>query len=353
VEEQSGKGGGFGRVLWSVLAVIALVAVAGGVLYVDNGGDDHSGQGGDGSSETPGTSTDEVASSGTLATITGTFYYIEYGDDGSELWSWKPGQQPKSEYKSKNRLVSDASVSPDGRYLAFLVAGSEYPKNNLVVRDLKNKTDRTIAKDLVQGGEYCMDALWAPDGRPMILTQTRINTAGLPVLRWFDTEAGTKSREIPVHGCFARPVARGDDGYDLYYTDVDDEDFTREVFKQTPDGTATPTGLGPAVEDSLGEPLLGLGSVSAGAKQACVLVGNPSGPTGRILNCKTVLDVNAKTVVYSPDGGFKGPVLFLGGGQILGRFSGFVTLMAADGTELARANEPTTVKAFHMLTYVP
>lgn len=348
---QGGKRNGFGRVLWSALAVIALVAVAGGVLYVNNVGD-HSGQGGDGPSGTPGTSAEEVASEGTLATIAGTFYYIKYGDEGSELWSWKPGQQPKVAYKSKNRLVSDANVSPDGRYLAFLVAGSEYPKNNLVVRDLVKKTDRTIAKGLIQGGEYCMDALWAPDGRPMILTQTRINAKGQPVLRWFDIEAGTKSQEMAVNGCFARPVPRGDDGYDLYYTTLDGDD-NEEIFKQAAGGSATATGLGPAVLASLGEPVLGLGAMSPGAERACITVGNPNGLRGRVLNCKVVVDVATKTVVYAPDGGFKGPVLFLDGGQSLGRFSGFVTLMAADGSELARVDEPTALKSFHMLTYVP
>ncbi|GIG65690.1 hypothetical protein [Phytomonospora endophytica] len=345
----------FARVLWSLLAVAALVAVGSGLVYLNRGGATASEPPSSGTAQ-PGTADTgadaaPVGSETALAAISGTFYYIKAGEETSELWSWKPGQAPKSEYKSKNRLIATASVSPDGRYLAFLVP-AEYPKNNLVVRDLKNKTERTVAKGLVQGGEVCMDAVWAPDGRPMILTQTRIDSAGGRILRWFDIEANTKSQEIPVEGCFVRPVPRGDDGYDLYYMGFIDEDYTRDVVKQF-GGTVTPTGLGPAVEEALGEPLLGLGSMSESAGRACITIGQPSGPDSRVLSCKVVMDVKTKTVVYAPDGGFKGPVLFLNGGQSLGRFSGYVSLMAADGTPLARADEPTSVKTMAMLTYVP
>ncbi|NUR31540.1 MAG: hypothetical protein HOV83_37830 [Catenulispora sp.] len=342
----------FARILWSLLAVAALVAVGSGIVYLNRGGapaseQPNAGTANPGSADTGG-STAPVGAATELAAITGTFYYIK----DAELWSWKPGQAPKSEYKSKNRLLATAGVSPDGRYLAFLVP-AEYPKNNLVVRDLKNKTERTVAKGLVQGGEVCMDAVWAPDGRPMILTQTKLDAEGRQVLRWFDIEAGTKSQEITIQGCYARPVPRGDDGYDLYYMDTIDEDYTRDVVKQTPDGKVTPTGVGPAVDEALGEPLLGLGAMNPDGKRACIAIGRPSGLDGRVVNCRVVMDVKTKTVVYAPDGGFKGPVLFLDGGQSLGRFSGYVSLMAADGTPLARADEPTSVKTFTMLTYVP
>lgn len=338
----------FGRVLWSLLAVAALVAVTAGVLYVNRGGAPGAQQpsgnatDGDGDAATVGSETE-------LATVNGTLFYIKYTENGSELWSWKPGEAPKSRYKTtKSKLASDARVSPDGRYLSFLVAGSEYPKNNLVVRDLQNNTERTIAKGLIQGGEFCMDATWAPDGRPMILTQTRINSAGSPVLRWFDVEAGTKSQEMAVNGCFARPVARGDDGFDLYYVDREKSD----IVKRTPDGKTTATGIGPAVEASLGQPLLGLGDLDQDGSQACITVGDPNGPVGRVLDCKIVVDMAAKTVVYSPDGGFKGPVLFTADGGMLGRFSTFVSLMDADGAPIARADEPGALKTFYLLGYV-
>ncbi|HEY1177333.1 MAG TPA: hypothetical protein VGF17_14350 [Phytomonospora sp.] len=338
---------GFGRALWSTLAVLALTAVAIGVVYVNRGGEDSAGRTPAGADSLA--QTEPVASDKAHGTIDGTYYYNKYTEQASELWSWKPGGQPTSVYKtSKSKLVSDARVSPDGRYLSFLVTGSQYPLYNLVVRDLETKTERTIAKDLLQGGEYCMDATWAPDGRPMILTQVGIDGKGNPVLRWFNTETGDKSNKITVQGCFARPVARGDDGFDLFYV----KSGTTEIYRQTPDGKLKNTGIGAAIEQNLGEPVLGLGDLSADGKRACLTVGEGNGPRGRTLDCKIVVDVAAKTVVYMPDGGFKGPVLFLDDGRTSGRFSGHVSLMAADGSPIARADEPAAVKTFYMLGYV-
>ncbi|MEV0648927.1 hypothetical protein AB0I28_27110 [Phytomonospora sp. NPDC050363] len=355
---EENKPKGLRRALWPVLAVVALVAGYGAVLYADpndsgktDTADDWSGPNEPAASVgSPEASAESVAAKEELATIEGTFFYIDSGSEGGELWSWTPGRQPESRYKSaKSKLFVDATVSPDGRHLAFLVPGSEYPKVDLVVRDLTKNTERTIAKGLGQGGEYTMDAHWAPDGRPMILTQTRFGTAGI-VLRWFNIETGDKSQEIEMHGSFPRPVPRGDDGYDLYYLDLL-ADGVRDIMKREPGGRVTATGLGPAVEDALGQPLLGLGAMSQGADQACVTVGSPSGIRTRVLNCKIVLDVATKMVVYSPDGGFKGPVLFLDDGRTIGRFSTFVSMRAADGSELARVDEPALLRNLALLTH--
>lgn len=331
---------GMGRVLWSVLAVVALIAVTAGVVYVIRGGEPDRGAAGD---------TSAVGSNAPMGTIDGTLFYVEYGEEFSELWSWTPGEEPRLRFKTdKSKLVNDARVSPDGRHLAYLTPGTAYPTYELVVRDLENDSERTIAEDLVQGGELCMDASWAPDGRPMILTQTGFDSAGKTVLKWFDIEAGTASEEIAVDSCFVRPVARGDDGFDLYY---DGEDG--EIFQRTPDGQVVATGLGPAVEAALGRQILDLGDLDHGGAHACVAIGEPTPMMGRMLDCTTVVDVAAKTVVYSPDGGFKGPVLFTADGGMLGRFSTFVSLMGADGTSIAKVDEPRSLKTFDLLTYVP
>ncbi|GLZ76298.1 hypothetical protein Afil01_11050 [Actinorhabdospora filicis] len=330
-----------GRFFWASLAVLGIVILAAVVTFV---GRHHRPTADPGLGFADSGAPDPVPDA--KIAIGGTLYYLKAGDKTSQLWSWRTGGEGKSVYSVNGRWMFDtAGLSADGRFLAYVSDRAE-----LVVRDLSAGTERVVVAGLALGEQVCQDAVWAPDGKPMVLTQNGVDASGAPKLQWFDVTTGAAaSTAVKVGGCFARPVARTDGGYDLYYLSKGD------VYWQTPDGNAAATGLGPAVSDTVGEPVRALGGVSPDGKKVCVLTGDGGPLKKRALDCSVIADIattRVEPLKDVPDSGVRGPVLFMPDGRRVARFSNFVSLRGLDGIPTGTEPEPESIKDLWLLAYV-
>lgn len=341
--QTSPAGGGparLGRFFWASIAVLAIVLVAAVATFVGR----HTRDTADPSTGSTETDSPEPLPQ-TKVAVGGTFYYLKAGKKATELWSWRTGGDPAIEYSVAGRTLLDtANISLDGRALAFVSDRSE-----LVVRDLVAKTDRVVVKLAVDGKQPCQDAVWAPDGKPRVLVQNGTE-AGLPKMQWIDVTTGAPvSAAVKVGGCYARPVARTDGTYDLYYL------ANGDIYWQTPDGNTAATGLGPAIADTIGEPVRALGAVSPDGKKVCVRTGDGGVLEKRALDCSVIADVASTRVeplMDVPASGVRGPVLFLADGHRVARFTGFVSQRGLDGITAGTAPEPKPIAGFWLLTYI-
>ncbi|GII22239.1 TolB family protein [Planosporangium mesophilum] len=296
---------------------------------------------------TPDTSSAPTGASTSQATSFGRLYYVDRPDstNPSPVTSWLVGVAlPESAFATlpAETAYLNANVSPDGRQLSYVTQDG-----GLHLVDLRTGRDRMIRGN-VDG--LCNEPVWAPDNRRLIIGDTSNRPANGPSSRPGVLDVYTDTfTPFPeqVTGCH---FAWSSDDTAIAYADG-----AGKIFVANADGSgrrAVP-GLGD------GKPPYGfdLESVSGQGRRIALRWNDgsmPAGDAARNLYSNAVIDTRTGQKVKLPVTTGLLQVVFRPDGGMLLRVKGDqhnqLLLVAADGTELDRRDEPAGLKNLTLLT---
>lgn len=303
----------------------------------------------------PSASSAPTASSGGLTTTLRTLYYIDFAgtaDTGRQpMVSWTPGQATPKRLNipaAANEAALTANVSPDGRWLSW-VDGGNYASLALHLVDLATGKDRVLRD---HADPECIEPAWAPDSHRLFIGSPNDPAApghGEPagVLDVISGKFAPLAKQ--VHGCHVTWAADG--------TAIGFADGAGKIFVANPDGSGQRTV--PGLGDTAHPPYsLDLESVSPQGRRIALWWNDgsrPGGDVARGLNSNAVVDTRTGQKVKLPvSTGLLLQVVFQPDGGMLLRVKGDqhnqLILVAADGTELDRHDEPAVLKTMTMLT---
>lgn len=285
---------------------------------------------------------DEVESA---APLTGTFYYLDRGgaQGATRVLSWSPGQEaPTVVLEGDDTIRSTATVSPDGRYIAWRepVGGNTA---SLMLKELATGRVTTLMDEF----QYlpCAEPVWTPDSTRLLVGRQPLGDGQGVSASYVDIDepqAFGDSVEIP--GCHPRFVAEGEHaGEIVYWLDSGPE-------AMTPDGsepTVDTRGLQDGVMEAVGRIPSNLVTISADGARACLSTDAPT--TDRTPACDAVIEVPGGAVVMiSAD--FSASFL-LTGDLVVKRLGGVMTVYDAAGADLGTIIEPPLGDGAELLSY--
>ncbi|MET8834436.1 hypothetical protein ABZV78_11025 [Micromonospora sp. NPDC004540] len=301
-------------------------------------------------------STDPSTASGAPAagaTFGRLFYGPAQGSGGSptvRLRSWRPGLQPTTlAALPKIWALSNASVSPDGRRLAWVERGFDAKDvGTLYVSDIDGSNKQSMVSDV---DEYCITPTWSPDSRHLLF-QTVLATGGPDKVGVLDTASDRRtvrwwsSRPDACHAIWSadgRTIAMNTDaGVALYDTDGR---------KQRAVPGLSETGAWQSHQ---------VASLAPDATRIALFrirKGEDAGDVGRLLRVNAVLETATGRVVDLPLGGRAlKQVFFQADGSMVVRVEdggGHVLLLVdAKGRKVAEQPEPAVLRDAQLIAVV-
>lgn len=280
------------------------------------------------------------------APLTGTFYYLDRGgaQGATRVLSWSPGEEaPTVVLEGDDTLRSTATVSPDGRYIAWRepVAGNTA---SLMLKELATGRVTTLMDEF----QYlpCAEPVWTPDSESLLVGRQPLGDRPGVSASYVDLDephAFGDSVEIP--GCHPRFIAEGEHaGEIVYWVDSGPEAIT-------PDGsvsTLDTSGLQGGVMESVDRIPSNLVTISADGARACLSTDAPT--VDRTPVCDAVIEIPGGAVVMISED--LSASFLLTGDLVVERFGGVMTVYDAAGAELGTIAEPPLGDGAELLSYV-
>ncbi|WP_285661461.1 hypothetical protein [Actinorhabdospora filicis] len=278
-----------------------------------------------------------------LGQVPGTIYYSL----NDTVYAFQPsvGATPKPVFTMPGGGSTGlATVSGDGRHLAYYTKGSAYPKQNLVVRDLVKGTDKVVYRDLVQNGGPCASPEWAPDGKSVVGVLNGRN------LNWIEVATAKVIATTTLPGCQPfKPSVNPAGGYDVNMVAGFDFEFARVA----PNGTVTTFPNVSAALKARGAERGVTDIVAMGREgsRACVTTLDPN--SWRPQYCEVSVDVTSGEVYFERTADSPGITLPLADGTNLDATIGDVTRYDWEGNAYQHSVVPVSLYNASVIGYKP
>jgi len=279
--------------------------------------------------------------------LSGTFYYIDAeGEAGAtRVLSWTPGQgDPTVVLEGDDTLRSTATVSPDGRYIAWREPTPDGLDASLKLKDLSTGAVTTLMDEF----RYlpCAEPEWTPDSASLLVGRLPLGEYNGVTAAYVDVaEPQTFRESVEIRGCHPRFIAEGEHaGEILYWSDSD----LVAILPQGGESTLDTSGIQSAVMEFVDRVPSSLVSVGDDGSKACLSTDLET--VDRVLPCDAVIGLPGADVFMAAED-FATSFL-LAGDAVISRSGGVMTVFDAAGTELGAITEPPLGDGAELLSYV-
>ncbi|GIG65691.1 hypothetical protein [Phytomonospora endophytica] len=279
------------------------------------------------------------------AAVPGTFYYLDQGGEGgaTRVLSWKAGDdEPAVVLEGDDTLRSTATISPDGRNIAWRETTGDGGTANLKVKDLATGVVTTLMDEF----RYlpCAEPVWSPDSRSLLVGRQPLDESVGVHAFYVSLDAPQEfGDDVEIPGCHPRFVAEGEFAGDILY-------WGNGIEAMAPDGS--PSGLDTAdavstLYDTLGRTASSLVAISPDGRKACLSTDLET--VDRAISCDTIVELPGGRVFQSPDHFsvayvFAGPV-------VVGRSEGELKVMESSGAAIGTLGEPASLAEAELFAY--